>query len=210
MPMTPYELKMTPDTKCKCLICGEEHTFGDFDEHGAVAIFIDKNGPRPVCVCNSDRCMGTVTLLGGQVRQRTVGKVPSFSITPSGDGKYVSLSVGDMGMNIPSGLFINMFMDMTTKLFLRLKPEPGSVKMPTLTNLPPMVKATVLDSIGDWNPPNNTDLNTCPCCNFRDLYTFEDGPGDVTVQCNVCGRYGHGRTKADAMADLASKKEVSP
>ena len=208
MTMTPFKLKFPPETKFRCTICGEEHTFEDFDRNGAVAVFVGKDGLRPVCVCSSERCMGTITVLGGVVRQRTVGRIPTFSVTPSNDGKYVNLAIGDMGMTLASGPFINMFTDIGTRIIPTLRPEKGSVKMPPIPNIPHSMRSAILDSIGGEKPTMEIDLDTCPCCRFRDLYTFEDGPNDVTVQCNVCGRYGHGKTKMDAMTDLASKMEV--
>ena len=205
--MTPYHTDMSPNTRMRCVICGKESTLDDFNRNGAVAMFVGTDSVRPICVCNSESCMGAVTVLGGQVRRRMKNMVPQFSVSPQNDGRSVSVSVGDMGVIFPAGPFINMYLDIGTSISPKLRPEPGSVKIPSI---PYMMSGTIPETPKPTEKEQDgLDHDTCPCCGARDLWTFEDGPQDIVVTCNKCGMSGSGRNRTEAMANLASKKGVS-
>ena len=134
-------------------------------------------------------------------------KTPSFSVSPQNDGRSVSVSVGDMGVIFPAGPFINMYLDIGTSIIPKLRPEPGSVKIPSI---PYMMSGTIPETPKPTEKEQDgLDHDTCPCCGARDLWTFEDGPQDIVVTCNKCGMSGSGRNRTEAMANLASKKGVS-
>lgn len=202
----PYRLDLAPDTPMRCIICGKESTIEDFDRNGAVAVYVTSDGPRPICVCNSEKCFGTIAVLGGNVRRKMT--IPALSVTAQDNGTHVTVAVGDMSATFQSGAFINMFMDIGTRVIPNLKPEKGSVRMPAMT---PEMRATVLESVkGALGKKSDPGELVCPCCGARDMWTFEDRPGDVTVQCNSCQRSGSGKDRDEALTDLARKKEVTP
>lgn len=201
--IAPFDLHIPADTPAKCIVCGKESTLGDFEKNGAIAVAVEPNGVRPICVCDSRSCLGAVTALGGQARMKTVGGMSHLSITPSGDGSKVNVGLADVGATFPAGAFINMYLNLGTDVIPKLKPAPGSVRIPQ--NLFTLKDSVLkMEEVGE-EPEHKL---ACPCCGEADLWIFEDSPGDVTIACNNCQRSGSGRTRSEAMASLASKKEV--
>ena len=177
--------------KARCIVCGKEMEPPEMARTGIMAGYRDENGDIvPICVCGSVRCLGTIGILNniaGAKMNRKTGI--TFSVIDRGNA--VEVRIGPESVVLDGPKFIEMMKGMTTQI----APQLNVVKQ---------IESRVMQV-----PQQQTEdvIDKCPCCGGGNLWRFED-PGACVIQCDDCKRFGRGNTMADAVADLASKKEV--
>lgn len=183
MGLQPYEMPIDPQTRFRCIICGKKQTVKEFSEQGTVAVYNDpKEGLRPLCICGSEVCRGTIGIIQSQFRQKFQPQKPSMTVSVSPDGKGVAVSIDTTSVFFDSRGFKKMVDQMVSEIVPKL-------------------------NLGD-NPPDPQKFipKVCPVCGGRDLFIMKDD--GATVMCNTCGRSGTGKNIAEAMVKLVGQKGV--
>lgn len=183
MELQTYNLALDLKARLRCIICGKEMTVKEFSEQGAVTVYNDpKEGIRPVCICGSEVCRGTIGIIQSQLRQKFQPQKPSVSVNMSPDGKAVAVSIDQASAFFDARGFKRMIDQLATEFVPKL-------------------------NLGD-NPavPQKFIPRVCPVCGGKDLFIMEDG--GATVMCNTCGRSGTGKNIAEAMVKLVGQKGV--